>query len=609
MIKKETFHIDAIIRVLFFITITCLFVGFLVGQLVLPSEQNPQDYTFTSFDENWFLVSSSGEKTPFTIPGTCDINAGETVILEKIIPDIIGNSLWVCFRTSRQDMEVYINEKLRASFSTKHTRPFGNSSASIYLFIELTPQDIGKTMHVKMTSESAFSGVMRTILCGDKTGILFSIYKENYGIILLSSIMLFLSLAAIIVTYCLQHRVSFSLHLKYLGWTLLAVSGWIITQSKMRQFFFPNTSLTSAISQFILCLLPIPLSIYMDSIQQSRYRKLYRSFEIISFFHFFICFGLIISNVIDQTNISLGIDIILGTFILCALLTIYQDIKLKYVQKYLFVAIGLLGALLSAVLLLLQSLNKASLLDASILCLGFLFLMILDSIQTAKDILEAEQHKRDALAASEAKAKFLASMSHEIRTPINAVLGFDELIAKETTQDSIKEYAEDIRTAGRSLLAIVNDILDFSKIESGKMNIVPVEYDLASVINDSCSITKVKADEKDLTFEIICAENLPSRLYGDEIRVRQILINLLSNAIKYTHEGTVTLLINGEKQDSGHFLLTLSVKDTGIGIKEENLPHIFHSFNRVDDYTTHTIEGTGLGLSIVHNLLKLPTQN
>lgn len=196
-------------------------------------------------------------------------------------------------------------------------------------------------------------------------------------------------------------------------------------------------------------------------------------------------------------------------------------------------------------------------------------------------------------------------MSHEIRTPINAVLGFDELIAKETTQDSIKEYAEDIRTAGRSLLAIINDILDFSKIESGKMSIIPIEYDLASVINDSCSITKVKADEKDLTFEIICAEHLPSRLYGDEIRIRQILINLLSNAIKYTHEGTVTLLIDGDKQESGHFLLKLTVKDTGIGIKEKNLPHIFHSFSRVDDYTTHAIEGTGLGLSIVHNLIEL----
>lgn len=605
MTKTKGYFLDTIIRILFFIVFVGVLLGFIIGQVIFPSEQNPKDYTYSTFNEDWYIVPFTGEKIPFELPGTCDIPEGETVILEKILPDTIQTNSWLCFRTSRQDMEIYIDDELRASFTTKATRPFGISSASTYLFVELHVSDIGKTIYVKMTSESAFSGVVRPVLFGDKTGILFSIYKENYGILLLSSMLLFLSITLIIVTYILQYRVNLSLHLTYLGWTLLAVSFWIITQSKMRQFFFPSVSITSSFSYFVLYLLPIPLSIYMDSIQQNRYRKFYRCFEIIALIHFYITFGLVVFNIVEQTNISSSIYIILGIFILLAILTISRDIKHRYINDYMLVAIGLFGALFSAILQILQSLNKENLLNGSILCLGFLFLLVLDSIQTVKDILKAEEKKRDALAASEAKAKFLASMSHEIRTPINAVLGFDELIAKETTQDSIKEYAEDIRTAGRSLLAIVNDILDFSKIESGKMSIVPVEYDLASVINDSCSITKVKADEKDLAYEIICAENLPSRLYGDEIRIRQILINLLSNAIKYTHEGTVTLFINGEKQDSGHFLLTLSVKDTGIGIKEENLPHIFHSFSRVDDYTTHAIEGTGLGLSIVHNLIEL----
>ena len=605
MTAIKRYPVDTIIRILFFIIVMWVLSGFIIGQIVSPSEQNPTDYAYTTFDEGWYIVSDSNDKTPFMLPGTCDIPAGETVILEKILPDDIQTNSWLCFRTSRQDMEIYIDDELRASFTTKHTRPFGISSASTYLFVELHVSDIGKTIYVKMTTDSAFSGVMRSVLFGDKTGILFGIYKENYGILLLSSMMLLLSIALIIVTYTLQYRINLSLHLTYLGWTLLIVSFWIITQSKMRQFFFPSVSITSSFSYFALNLLPIPLSIYMDSIQQGRYRIQYRYFEVVALIHFALCSGLVFFNIIDQTHFSYSIYILLGLIVLLAILTIWRDIKYHYVKDYAFVAIGLLGALLSAIVQVLQALNRENLLNGGILCIGFLFLMILDSIQTAKDILKSEKQKSDALAASEAKAKFLASMSHEIRTPINAVLGFDELIAKETTQDSIKEYAEDIRTAGRSLLAIVNDILDFSKIESGKMSIVPLEYDLASVINDSCSITKVKADEKDLSFEIICAENLPSRLYGDEIRIRQILINLLSNAIKYTHEGTVTLLVDGEREDFGHFLLKLTVKDTGIGIKAENLPHIFHSFSRVDDYTTHAIEGTGLGLSIVHNLIEL----
>lgn len=605
MTKTKRYPIDTIIRILFFIIVVWVLFGFLVGQSLCPSEQNPKDYAYTTFNEDWYITTPTAEKIPFSLPGICNIPAGEPVILEKKLPDCIQTNSWLCFRTSRQDMEIYIDNELRASFTTKHTRPFGVSSASTYLFVELQLSDVGKNIYVKMTTDSAFSGVMRSVLFGDKTGILFGIYKENYGILLLSATMFLLSIALIIVTYILQHRVHLSLHLTYLGWTLLIVSFWNITQSKMRQFFFPSVSITSSFSYFTLNLLPIPLSIYMDSIQRGRYRIFYRCFEVVALFHFGLCSGLVFFSIIDQTHFSSSIYILLLLIVLLAILTISRDIKYHYVKDYAFVAIGLLGALFSAIAQVLQALNKENLLNGGILCIGFLFLLALDSFQTAKDILKSEKQKRDALAASEAKAKFLASMSHEIRTPINAVLGFDELIAKETTQDSIKEYAEDIRTAGRSLLAIINDILDFSKIESGKMSIIPIEYDLASVINDSCSITKVKADEKDLTFEIICAEHLPSRLYGDEIRIRQILINLLSNAIKYTHEGTVTLLIDGDKQESGHFLLKLTVKDTGIGIKEKNLPHIFHSFSRVDDYTTHAIEGTGLGLSIVHNLIEL----
>lgn len=605
MTKMKRYPIDTIIRILFFILILCVLIGFIVGQTIFPSEQNPTDYSYSTFDDNWYIVPYTGEKTPFSLPGTCDIPAGETVILEKILPDYIQTNSWLCFRTSRQDMEIYIDDELRTSFTTKYTRPFGISSASTYLFVELDVSDIGKTIYVKMTSDSSFSGVMRSVLFGDKTGILFGIYKTNYGILILSTIMLILSIALIIITYILQYRINLPLHLTYLGWTLLVVSFWIITQSKMRQFFFPSVSITSSFSYFALYLLPIPLAFYMDSIQQSRYQALYRFYELISLLHFFITTGLVIFNIVDQTTITPSIYVFLGLLIILAILTISRDMKYHYIDDYIFVAIGLFGALFSAFIQVLQSLNKENLLNGNMLCIGFLFLLVLDSIQTAKDILKAEKQKSDALAASEAKAKFLASMSHEIRTPINAVLGFDELIAKETTQDSIKEYAEDIRTAGRSLLAIINDILDFSKIESGKMSIIPIEYDLASVINDSCSITKVKSDEKDLTFEIVCADDLPSKLYGDEIRIRQILINLLSNAIKYTHEGTVTLFVNGEKQDSGHFLLKMTVKDTGIGIKEENIPHIFHSFSRVDDFSTHAIEGTGLGLSIVHNLVEL----
>ncbi len=601
--KKQIW--DKTIQILF-ISLFLLTTGwFLIAQFSLPSEQDPRDYYYTTFDEDWFYVSSNGERVPFEVPGTCNIEEGKTAIFEKILPDTIDTNSWLCFRTSRQDINIYVDDELRKSYSTKDTRPFGVASASTYIFVELHTSDIGKTMRVEMTSDSTYSGVMRSIMYGDKTGILFGFYSKNFPILLLATLMLALACASITLIFIIRLRVNTPLHLQYLGWSILGISVWIIAQSKLRQFFFPNVSATSSFTAFLLFLIPIPFSIYMDSVQNHRYRKFYRAFESLAIIHFIIGIGLITNSIIDQSDSMLGIYIIIGILVFIAFLTILMDIKNKHIKDYNFIAIGLSGVLITAILQVLQSLNKENLVTGSFLCIGFLFLLIMDALQTGIEIVRTEKAKQDALAASEAKARFLASMSHEIRTPINAVLGIDELIARESNQDTIKEYAEDIRTAGRSLLAIVNDILDFSKIESGKMSIVPLEYDLASVVNDSCSMVKVKSDEKGLTFETICDESLPSRLYGDEVRIRQILINLLSNAIKYTNEGSVTLTLGGKHQDTGHYLLEISVKDTGIGIKEESIPVLFDSFSRVDDYKTHHIEGTGLGLSIVKNLVEL----
>lgn len=603
--NKKILIIDKMIRILFITLFAAVCSWFVYAQYTLPNDQDPRDYWAETFNHDWFLLSGNGEKLPFEVPGACDIPQGKTVMLEKTLPSDISTGTWLCFRTSKQDMYIYVDDEFRGGFSTKDTRPFGIASASTYLFIELYPSDNGKTLTVNMTSDSSYSGVMRSVLYGDKMGIVVQIIKDNGIILLFAVFMLLLGIGSICLTFALQHYVKKRLHLRYLGWCIVAISLWIIMQSKMRQAFFPNISVTSAFSEFILFLVPLPFAIYMDNIQNNRYQKFYLLFEIAALIHAIVATALIFTSTIDQGNINLSIYILLLGLIVLVFITIILDMKHKYIQEYLYVSYGIFGVLLAAILQILQSLNKGLLFNGSIICSGFLFMLIMACVQTVIDIIHAEKEKQQALYASEAKAKFLASMSHEIRTPINAVLGIDELIAKESTEENIQEYAEDIRTAGRNLLAIINDILDFSKIESGKMNIIPMEYDLASVINDSYNIMKVKADEKGLIFKTVCDEKLPSRLYGDEVRIRQIVINLLSNAIKYTHEGTVTLSVHGHPDESGHFQLEISVKDTGIGIKEESMPLLFDSFSRVDESTTHKIEGTGLGLSIVHNLTEL----
>lgn len=212
---------------------------------------------------------------------------------------------------------------------------------------------------------------------------------------------------------------------------------------------------------------------------------------------------------------------------------------------------------------------------------------------------------RQLQKANQAKKDFLANMSHEIRTPINAVLGMDEMILRECSDEAIVKYALNIKNAGQTLLSLINDILDFSKIEAGNMRIVPVNYLLENLLNDSYNMINMRAKEKGLQITFTHSETVPNALFGDEVRIRQILSNLLTNAVKYTETGSVALTVEHEPLDEKHILLNLTVTDTGIGIREEDTSRLFDYFQRVDEQKNHDIEGTGLGLAITKQLVNL----
>ncbi len=220
---------------------------------------------------------------------------------------------------------------------------------------------------------------------------------------------------------------------------------------------------------------------------------------------------------------------------------------------------------------------------------------------------ELEVEKAIAEEATRAKSSFLANMSHEIRTPINAVLGMNEMVLRECEDQNIIAYSESIKSAGNTLLGLVNNILDFSKIEAGKMEIVPVEYDLSSVINDLVNMIQTRADDKGLLLELDMDPKIPKVLRGDEIRIKQIITNILTNAVKYTEKGMITFGMGFEKVDSDNSRIDLkvSVTDTGIGIKKEDISRLFEQFDRIEEKRNRNIEGTGLGMNITQKLLEL----
>ncbi|MBR2085996.1 MAG: histidine kinase, partial [Oscillospiraceae bacterium] len=188
-----------------------------------------------------------------------------------------------------------------------------------------------------------------------------------------------------------------------------------------------------------------------------------------------------------------------------------------------------------------------------------------------------------ATAAGNARSIFLAQMSHEIRTPINAVLGMNEMILRKSSDTEITEYAENIQSAGKTLLALINSILDFSKIEDGKMDILPNEYDTISLIQNLVHSVSASAEEKGLTLTVQADPDLPCRMIGDDVRLTQIILNLLINAVKYTEHGSVVFSISAASRTEKEITLAVSVKDTGIGIRPEDMDKLSASFTRIDE--------------------------
>lgn len=247
--------------------------------------------------------------------------------------------------------------------------------------------------------------------------------------------------------------------------------------------------------------------------------------------------------------------------------------------------------------------------DSLITCVGIvLFITGIYMTTENPDAVLAEQlekEKRRADSANAAKTNFLANMSHEIRTPINAVLGMNELIMRESKEADIKKYALNVDRAAKSLLSIINDILDITKIEAGKLKVISAEYSVESVLRDVITMISFKANVKDLAFKVQVDENIPAMLMGDDIRLRQILVNLLNNAVKYTQKGSVTLKVTMLPVEGDKARIRFLVKDTGIGIKEEDMEKLCAPFERIEEKRNRNIEGTGLGMSITKQLLEL----
>lgn len=591
------------INVIFAILLFTVFAYFILGELFLPSDEFDKDYLCTEYSGEWTRVLPDGSRETVTMPGKCKADRNEVVVVETKLPVSIEEGRYLCFRSVKQDMRFYIDGEFRKEYSNRENRLFGRMSAAAYVFLEIGQEDAGRVLRVETCTDSSYSGVFNTVYYGNLMGVWNHFFKQFGLELIVAFVTLILSMIAIIGSVILRFCYHRKVALEYLGWGILVAAVWLITNSTFRQLLFSNLSIINDITFLMIMLLALPYLLYMNEIQKGRYRQAYQTLEGIVIFNLFLCSGLHITGVCDFTDTIAYVSVFCIISIILMIATILMDLRRGLVREYTFVALGMFCVCIAAFIQIIIYFQRVNLFNGVILAVGLILLLLFSTISTIYEIMAMDREKQRALQASESKGRFLANMSHEIRTPIHAVLGMDAMILRESREAQIKEYALDIQNAGQTLLSLINDILDLSKIESGKLEILPAEYDFSSLIHDVVNMLEMKARDKGLELNLSVEEEIPSRLWGDDVRIRQVLVNLMTNAVKYTETGSVTLAVSAVMHEDTAVLM-FRVEDTGIGIREEDIEKLFREFERIEEQRNRKIEGTGLGMNITMQLLE-----
>lgn len=593
--KKTILH-----KVLWCMMVAPLFL-FLVGQILMPKENVKDESTFHVLQADWVQIMPDGKEVPVDIPGICDVEFGEWGTIKTVVPQDITDT-WICMRSMQQELAIYIGEELRKEYSTLNTQKFGKTSTMTYVSFPIYTADAGKELRIEFMSKSQYCNFVSDFYAGNKNDIKDH-FLEFYGPgFIIAAVMFIVGLAVVFGSIVVRRYYNREVDLGHLGNVVMIASAWLMAESKVRQFIFPNTTVAMWMGFIMIAILPYPFAAYINGVQKGRYQKAYTLIEACTAVNFAGVILFQILNIRDFYETMLSSHIIIVALIITIVFSIIRDAIKGYVKEYQEVAIGLAIVITGGIceLVLVYVVNART--NGIGLCLGLIGLLVMASWKTAREIMAAEMEKQRAIFASESKTKFLANMSHEIRTPINVVIGMNEMILRENKDEIIDEYAHNIKNASHMLLALINDVLDFSKIEAGKLEIIANDYSTAMLISDVLLGADVRAKQKQLQVVSNIDTSMPVTLYGDEIRIKQVLNNLLSNAVKYTEKGNVTFTAKGVYKEDG-FCLQFIVEDTGIGIRKEDIEKLFDSFERLELTKNRYIQGTGLGLNIARQLV------
>lgn len=607
-------------------------VGFQVDDMTLSRGE------VYKFNEGWTLTREDGSSIAIgKLPYLGTSEPQETVVMENVLPEEYWG-MTMSFLSADKVLRVRIDGETVYEFGVSDQRSFGHTPGSVVNFIDI-PLELDKgDICIEMVSPySDYAARINEITIGKRDVLILKLLADNSFRIACSFFIIICGIGFALLFFIRKATKQDTEGVQYICGFCIVSAVYYFIETKTASIFYGNQTIYSIMIFLCLMIMPFWLLLYYGNGILGCYKKRWT-----------VMLGLLCANIFFQLLFQLlnVFDFMEMAFISHALLTLsmliigksYFDIHRERDIKNLrgemaawfLMAAGGMIDILRMYAVGVGDMGKYSRLGATAFSMIMLYKhfrqMIMgytynieENARLMKHEMEyvekknaqleranelAEEAKQEALAANAAKGRFLAQMSHEIRTPINAVLGMNTMILRETKDAQIKEYALDIQNAGQNLLALINDILDFSKIESGKLEIIPVEYDLSSMIHDISNMIVLKIRKKRLEFCVHVDEQLPCKLLGDDVRIRQVLVNLLNNAVKYTNEGRVSLTVSSGNRE-GKALVDFSVEDTGIGIRQEDISKLFKEFERLEEKRNRNVEGTGLGLNITIRLLEL----
>lgn len=526
---------------------------------------------------------------------------------------------YLCFRVRSLDTTVYVNGKIW--YEHYFRDEYRSYSKRMYLLHQVSADGMkaGDKITLELNTDLGEERAMVQFpAMGDRYALVAYILRKAKSSLGICAAALLIMLLTFIVSHSAilvdkEHDIK---SLRWLTFFLALSIIYISTDCGCMEILIERISIVSWFNNLSFIMLPIPLLLFTKNVFFPGHKR----YEILAFFNFLIAIVSIAVFIIYAVNLSSSyilIHILIVCDIAACIMSFVQEKLMPSFEVFLGFGTIIITALVSVLLYWHEVIYPSSIVFGyGLLLFGMCMLgWIVRSRYELNRMREEADHaimERNIVAAQEAneqKSRFLSSMSHEIRTPLNAILGLNELIMHESDDSNIKKYSADIQSAGRTLLALINDILDFSKIETGKMDIISSDYSLSSVLNDIVVMMRERVNKKGLELRLDIDSALPDMLYGDEVRIKQIIINFMTNAVKYTKEGWIELRVRkqnvSEYLDEENILLDIRVSDTGIGIKQEDLSKLFVEFERLDRLKNRSVEGTGLGLSITSRLVSL----